>query len=68
MYVSTVKVFPEDTPKYMLKACLIAWGEYTMVETRWSDRKTCNYKVVGSNPTKLTADFTMTIIRLASSY
>ncbi|XP_038051810.1 deleted in malignant brain tumors 1 protein-like [Patiria miniata] len=26
MYVSTVKVFPEDTPHYMLKACLIAWG------------------------------------------
>ncbi|XP_038051555.1 adhesion G-protein coupled receptor G6-like isoform X1 [Patiria miniata] len=26
MYVSTVKVFPEDTPRYMLKACLIAWG------------------------------------------
>ncbi len=26
MYVSTVKVFPEDTHRYMLKACLIAWG------------------------------------------
>ena len=24
------------------------------------DCRTCNYKVVGSNPTKLTADFTMT--------
>ena len=28
MYVSTVKVFPEDTPRYMLKACLIAWGKF----------------------------------------
>ena len=28
MYVSTVKVFPEDTPRYMVKACLIAWGEF----------------------------------------
>ena len=27
MYVSTVKVFPEDRPRYMLKACLMAWGE-----------------------------------------
>ena len=27
MYVSTVKVFPEDSSRYMLKACLIAWGK-----------------------------------------
>ena len=27
MYVSTVKVFPEESSRYMLKACLIAWGE-----------------------------------------
>ncbi|XP_071793327.1 adhesion G-protein coupled receptor G7-like [Asterias amurensis] len=26
MYVSTVKVFPEDTPLYMVKAGLLAWG------------------------------------------
>ncbi|XP_022106237.1 hyalin-like isoform X2 [Acanthaster planci] len=26
MYISTVKVFPEDRPRYMLKACLIAWA------------------------------------------
>ena len=32
MYVSTVKVFPEDRSKYMLKACLIAWGEFP---SRW---------------------------------
>ncbi|XP_038051560.1 adhesion G-protein coupled receptor G6-like isoform X2 [Patiria miniata] len=31
MYVSTVKVFPEDTPRYMLKACLIAWGSPLIV-------------------------------------
>ena len=28
MYVSTVKVFPEYTPRYMVKACLVAWGEF----------------------------------------
>ncbi|XP_038051570.1 uncharacterized protein LOC119724542 [Patiria miniata] len=33
MYVSTVKVFPEDTPHYMLKACLIAWGSPLIVLT-----------------------------------
>ncbi|XP_038052381.1 uncharacterized protein LOC119725091 [Patiria miniata] len=33
MYVSTVKVFPEDTPRYMLKACLIAWGSPLIVLT-----------------------------------
>ncbi|XP_033640186.1 low-density lipoprotein receptor-related protein 2-like isoform X3 [Asterias rubens] len=33
MYVSTVKVFPEDTPKYMLKACLIAWGSPAVLVT-----------------------------------
>ena len=27
MYVSTVKVFPEDTPRYMIKAGLLAWGK-----------------------------------------
>ena len=27
MYVSTVKVFPEDTPLYMVKAGLLAWGK-----------------------------------------
>ncbi|XP_038049960.1 adhesion G-protein coupled receptor G2-like [Patiria miniata] len=26
IYVGTVKVFPEDSPRYMLKACLVAWG------------------------------------------
>ncbi|XP_038077322.1 adhesion G-protein coupled receptor G6-like [Patiria miniata] len=31
MYVSTVKVFPEDAPRYMLKACLIAWGSPLIV-------------------------------------
>ncbi len=31
MFVSTVKVFPEDTPRYMLKACLIAWGSPLIV-------------------------------------
>ena len=34
----------------------IARGQYGDVNCR-----TCNYKVVGSNPTKLTADFTMSI-------
>ncbi|XP_038058173.1 uncharacterized protein LOC119729609 isoform X2 [Patiria miniata] len=33
MYVSAVKVFPEDTPHYMLKACLIAWGSPLIVLT-----------------------------------
>ncbi|XP_038052771.1 adhesion G-protein coupled receptor G2-like [Patiria miniata] len=33
MYVSTVKVFPEDTPRYMVKACLIAWGSPLIVLT-----------------------------------
>ncbi|XP_022088889.1 uncharacterized protein LOC110978300 isoform X3 [Acanthaster planci] len=33
MYVSTVKVFPEDTPRYMLKASLIAWGTPLIVLT-----------------------------------
>ncbi|XP_022097501.1 uncharacterized protein LOC110982977 isoform X2 [Acanthaster planci] len=33
MYVSTVKVFPEDTPRYMIKACLIAWGSPLLVLT-----------------------------------
>ncbi|XP_038051797.1 adhesion G-protein coupled receptor G6-like [Patiria miniata] len=33
MYVSTVKVFPEDAPRYMLKACLIAWGSPLIVLT-----------------------------------
>ena len=28
MYVSTVKVFPEDATRYMLKASLFAWGEF----------------------------------------
>ncbi|XP_022088720.1 uncharacterized protein LOC110978214 isoform X2 [Acanthaster planci] len=31
MYVSTVKVFPEDTRRYMLKASLIAWGSPLIV-------------------------------------
>ncbi|XP_022088888.1 uncharacterized protein LOC110978300 isoform X2 [Acanthaster planci] len=31
MYISTVKVFPEDRPRYMLKACLIAWGSPLIV-------------------------------------
>ena len=29
MYVSTVKVSPEETPRYTLKASLVAWGELT---------------------------------------
>ncbi|XP_071804174.1 uncharacterized protein [Asterias amurensis] len=33
MFISTVKVFPEDTPKYMLKACLIAWGSPAVLVT-----------------------------------
>ena len=34
------------------------WSHVTVV--KWLDCWTCNHKVVGSNPTKLTADFTMT--------
>ncbi|XP_022106250.1 adhesion G-protein coupled receptor G2-like [Acanthaster planci] len=33
MYISTVKVFPEDTRRYMLKASLIAWGSPLIVLT-----------------------------------
>ncbi|XP_033640242.1 uncharacterized protein LOC117300656 [Asterias rubens] len=33
MYVSTVKVFPEDTSRYILKACLVAWGSPLIVVT-----------------------------------
>ncbi|XP_071797056.1 uncharacterized protein [Asterias amurensis] len=33
MYVSTVKVFPEDTPRYMIKAGLLAWGSPLIVLT-----------------------------------
>ena len=29
MYASTVKVFPDESNKYLLKACLIAWGKST---------------------------------------
>ena len=32
------------------------------IQVKWLDRRTCNHKVVGSNPTKLTTDFTMTRI------
>ena len=28
IYLGTVKVSPEDTPRYMVKACLISWGEF----------------------------------------
>jgi hypothetical protein len=31
MYASAVKVFPEDSSRYMLKACLIAWGSPLLV-------------------------------------
>ncbi|XP_022082816.1 adhesion G-protein coupled receptor G4-like [Acanthaster planci] len=33
VYVHTVRVFPEDTPRYMIKACLIAWGFPLLVLT-----------------------------------
>ncbi|XP_022106239.1 adhesion G protein-coupled receptor A2-like isoform X2 [Acanthaster planci] len=33
MYISTVKVFPEDRPWYILKACVIAWGSPLIVLT-----------------------------------
>ncbi|XP_033629974.1 adhesion G-protein coupled receptor G2-like [Asterias rubens] len=44
MYVSTVKVFPEDTPRYMIKAGLLAWGSPLIVLTATLAAATESYK------------------------
>ncbi|XP_022088748.1 deleted in malignant brain tumors 1 protein-like [Acanthaster planci] len=46
MYISTVKVFPEDRPWYMLKACVIAWGFPLIVLTITLAAATNHYSTV----------------------